>query len=57
MILKWILKKWWAGFLWFGGLFIERCREHGDEPPVNIKDMGFLDWLSDYQLFEKDPAS
>jgi hypothetical protein len=31
--------------------------EHGSESSCSIKGSGFLDWLSKYQLLEKDSAA
>jgi hypothetical protein len=31
--------------------------ERGNEPSGSIKDEGFVDYLSYYQLLKKDPAS
>jgi hypothetical protein len=40
----------WAGFIW---LRIGSC-EHFNEPPGSIRGSGFLDQLSNYQVFKKD---
>jgi hypothetical protein len=42
----------WTVFIWIG---IDSC-EHGTETSDSIKDGEFLDHMSDYQLFNKNPA-
>jgi hypothetical protein len=46
------LISWWEGWT----VFIWIRIGHGNEPFVSIKDVEFIDYLSNYQLFKKDCA-